>query len=324
MRFLAMQYVLTVIILLIMTTGSSSGFDRPITSKSALSLSQIDAQTSEIRLAVIGDYGSGDKNEAAVANLVKSWKPDFIITVGDNNYPAGLASTIDRNIGQFYHDFIYPYQGSYGAGATYNRFFPTVGNNDWNTPGAEPYFDYFTLPGNERYYDFTWGPVHFFALHSDSHEPDGISMDSTQAAWLQRKLAASTSCWKLVYFHHSPFSSSSNHGSNRTLQWPFQAWGADAVLTGHDHTYERFLKNGFPYFVNGLGGNGRYDFGTPVAGSQVRYNGNYGAMRITASQTAITYQFINVENTLIDTYSQSGSCSEGSNRLYLPLILRRS
>src|SRR5262245_65541757 len=64
---------------------------------------------SSTTFAVIGDYGGGGSNEQAVANLVHSWNPDFIATTGDNNYPSGDASTIDANIGQYYHDYIYPY-----------------------------------------------------------------------------------------------------------------------------------------------------------------------------------------------------------------------
>jgi len=62
-----------------------------------------------VRFAVIGDYGRGKQPEADVATLVKSWDLDFIITTGDNNYPDGASSTIDENIGQFYHEFIFPY-----------------------------------------------------------------------------------------------------------------------------------------------------------------------------------------------------------------------
>lgn len=109
---------------------------------------------------------------------------DFVITVGDNNYPSGAASTIDPNIGQHYHQFISPYRGSYGAGATTNRFFPTLGNHDWESLQCQngvctgPHFDSFTLPGNERYYEFEQGPVHFFALDSDPREPDGTTSTS--------------------------------------------------------------------------------------------------------------------------------------------------
>ncbi len=285
-------------------------------------LRQANNQADEIRFAVIGDYGSGNSDEAAVADLVKSWNPDFIITTGDNNYPNGATSTIDRNIGQFFHDFIYPYQGAYGSGSTTNRFFPSLGNHDWVTTGALPYLHYFALPGNERYYDFIWGPVHFFALDSDTHEPDGTSKSSLQMTWLQSGLAASNSCWNLVYFHHSPYSSGP-HGSKQRMQLPYPAWGADAVLSGHDHDYERVVLDGFPYFVNGLGGQSKYTFQpTPVPGSQVRYNTKYGAMLVVANQTAITYQFIAVDGTIVDTYSQVGGCLEGSYQLYLPLIMK--
>ena len=184
-----------------------------------------------LRFAVIGDYGGGGQAEAAVAALVTSWNPDLVITLGDNNYPAGEATTIDPHIGQFYHDFIFPYTGSYGAGATENRFFPATGNHDWMTGALQPYLDYFTLPGNERYYDFGRGAVHFFAVDSDSQEPDGITDSSTQALWLQNALAAAPEPWKLIYFHHAPYSSAA-HGSNTTLQWPYAAWGATAGMSG--------------------------------------------------------------------------------------------
>src|SRR5205085_48179 len=118
----------------------------------------------------IGDFGRGGRFEANVAHLVKSWQPGLIITVGDNNYPRGTAETIDRNIGQFYHEFIAPYKGGYGAGAVSNRFFPSLGNHDWMTNNAQAYLDYFTLPGNERYYTFSFGPMQFFCLDSDRQE----------------------------------------------------------------------------------------------------------------------------------------------------------
>ena len=80
-----------------------------------------------VRFAVIGDFGAGGPDAEAVAELVKGWDPYFIVTTGDNNYPAGEARTIDRNVGQFYHDYIAPYYGRYGPGADQNRFFPIDG-----------------------------------------------------------------------------------------------------------------------------------------------------------------------------------------------------
>ena len=103
-----------------------------------------------IRFAIIGDYGADNANELAVANLVKTnFQPSFIVTVGDNNYLG--ASQIDRAIGKYYHEFIGNYAGTYGAGASSNRFFPALGNHDWDgATGYSAYLNYFTLPGNER------------------------------------------------------------------------------------------------------------------------------------------------------------------------------
>jgi tartrate-resistant acid phosphatase type 5 len=254
------------------------------------------------RLAVIGDYGLDGSNESAVASRVKTWAPDFILTTGDNNYPDGLASNIDKNIGKHYHDFIYPYTGTYGAGATTNRFFPSLGNHDWNTNGAQPYRNYFVLPGNERYYDFTWGPLHVFVVDSDSREPHGIGVNSTQALWLQNALAAADEPWKLVALHHPPYSSGF-HGNHEVLQWPFAAWGATAIMAGHDHHYERILRDGIIYFVNGTGGAEIFPPGPPIPGSQITYSAMHGAMLVDASADEITFQFINRAGSLIDTYT---------------------
>jgi hypothetical protein len=254
------------------------------------------------RFAVIGDYGAGGQEEADVATLVDSWGVEFILTVGDNNYPEGDESTIDQNIGQFYSEYIAPYRGLYGEGAAENRFFPTLGNHDYMRPGAEPYLDYFELPGNERYYDFTWGPVHFFALNSDSNEPDGVGAGSRQAEWLRQGLAASTAPWQIVYFHHAPYSSGM-HGPVDWARWPYAGWGADAVLSGHNHTYERLQVDGIPYFVNGLGGGAIYYFDVIDPHSQVRFANDWGAMLVEASGAGITFQFITRTGAVIDTLS---------------------
>ncbi|MBN2108665.1 MAG: metallophosphoesterase, partial [Deltaproteobacteria bacterium] len=153
--------------------------------------------------------------------------------------------------------------------------------------------------GTERYYEKRWGPVHLFALNSDQSEPDGYDKASKQAQWLKARLAASTAPWKVVYFHHAPYSSCLSHGSKPSMQWSFKEWGASAVLSGHDHTYERIIINGLPYFVNGAGGAPLYKFGTPVAGSQVRYSAEHGAMRVTATQEMLTLQFYSTDGTTI-------------------------
>lgn len=233
--------------------------------------------------------------------MVKSWDPALIITTGDNNYPSGAAETIDLNIGQYYQEFIYPYDGEFGEGADTNRFFPSLGNHDYMTNQAAPYFDYFTLPGNERYYDFVWGPVHFFAINSNSQEPDGFRADSAQAQWLRETMTASQSPWQVVYMHVPPYSSGL-HGSATYMRWPFAEWGADAVITGHDHTYERLQVDGIPYFVNGVGGGAIYYFEEIDPASQFRYADDHGAMLVTASESWMQFEFISRQGQVIDSW----------------------
>lgn len=255
------------------------------------------------RFAAIGDYGYAGPPERDVAALVDGWNPEFIITLGDNNYDLGDSLTIDQNIGQYYHQYIGNYHGRYGPSASANRFFPSLGNHDYYTANGEPYRRYFTLPGNGRYYEFVRGAVHFFALNSDPQEPDGVDSTSVQARWLRERLAAAPEPWKVVYFHHAPYSSGP-HGSTRYMQWPFRRWGASVVLAGHDHHYERLNVDGLPYFINGLGGRSLYNVrNPPIPPSQRTFTGEYGAQLLTASSDSLTLQFITRGRALIDQYT---------------------
>jgi tartrate-resistant acid phosphatase type 5 len=254
------------------------------------------------RFAAIGDYGYAGPPERDVANLVKSWNPDFIITLGDNNYDLGDSTTIDQNIGQYYHEYIYNYKGRYGPRTFSDRFFPALGNHDYYTRNGEPYRDYFTLPGNGRYYELVRGNVHLFAINSDPAEPDGIGATSKQARWLQAALAASPARWKVVYMHHAPYSSG-QHGNTAVMQWPFRAWGASVVLAGHDHHYERLLVDSLLYVVNGLGGRSIYTSNRPrQPQSQKYFNGNFGALLLDATPDSLTLQFYTRRQVLVDSY----------------------
>jgi tartrate-resistant acid phosphatase type 5 len=193
-----------------------------------------------------------------------------------------------------------------------NRFFPCIGNHDWalgyfGTNGLTPYLDYFTLPGNERYYSYRYGNLEVFALASDQMEPDGATATSQQARWLHRALAASTATWRLVYFHESPYSSGYLHGSwtqeSTNMLWPYREWGATAILAGHDHLYERVHTNGLTYFVVGTGGDRLDMFHFPLtAGSKAHYNASHGALRIDATETNLLFRFFNTANLLIDSW----------------------
>lgn len=260
--------------------------------------------------AVLGDYGVNSGNSVRVARLIAGWNPDFVVTTGDNNYPFGSAETIDLNIGRYYSRYIGNYIGKFGAGSQTNRFWPAPGNHDWGTGTLTAYTDYFTLPGNERYYDVVRGLVHLFAVDSAPNEPDGITADSAQAQWLRTRLAASTACFKVVYFHHPAYSSGNVHSSNFAMRWPFAAWGADVVLAGHEHVYERFLVDGIPHFTVGLGGTSLYGFAEILPESQKRFNSDFGAMRVTVNRAGMTFDFIDAAGNQVDSYTRLKNCEQ--------------
>jgi hypothetical protein len=267
------------------------------------------ATPASVRFAVIGDFGHESSGGAlGVANLVDTWGVDFIVTTGDNTYyipPASTPEAHDRGSGQFYHEYIYPYSGIYGAGSPTgaNRFWPSLGNHDWDA-GLPGWQSFFALPGNERYYSVRRGPIEFFIIDSDGREPDGNTSTSTQAVWLQNSLAASTAQWQIVVFHHPPFTSGNTHGGSATRDWPYAAWGADAVMSGHEHLYERLDRNGIPYFVIGNSGRSLYSFAlTPVAGSIVRFNSDYGAVLAEADSTSLRFRSITRAGVVVDDFT---------------------
>jgi hypothetical protein len=260
-----------------------------------------------VQFAIIGDFGDDSPREAAVAHLVHSWQPEFIVTVGDNNYPRGGADTIDANIAKYYASYIAfnpNYTGPYRAqGCERNRFFPTLGNHDWHTYSLAPHHNMFSLPGNGRYYSFGRGPVDFFVVDSDPREPDGTTQDSPQAHWLKDALAASQAPFKLVLMHHPPYSTG-HHGSSEWMQWPYKAWGASAVIAGHNHCYERIEVDGLTYIVNGLGGAIRDTLAEspslPGAKFDVGYSHANGAMHVQADGHRMLLVFYAVDGTRVD------------------------
>lgn len=290
--------------------------------------------TSQHRFAVIGDYGMDNDAELKVANLVKGWTPDFIITVGDDNYADQNGKPIDQNVGRYFADYICPYVGNYQQTiCEENRFFPVLGNHDYNTrddgsTGVQEWLDYFpTEQYNEenegRYYDFRVGEnLHFFALNINPDEPDGITQDSPQALWLKRKLIESSAKFKIVYGHTPPYSSNPNFTTQceeveegeedceqpqiSDIRWPFKKWGATVVISGDDHYYERNINAGFTNFVCGLGGH-PFIKNVPdseiISGNVVHYEDNYGALLVDVFDNYMTFRFITVDNEVIDTFS---------------------
>jgi len=270
---------------------------------------EVDMEDDTVVFAVIGDYGLAGDAEEEVAMMVLGWKPDLILTTGDNNYPYGEYNTLVENIGQYYHDYIYnpdaPYEFRCNGTANdsgFNRFFPCPGNHDAsNLRGLKPYLDYFTLPGEEDHYRLRWGPAAFFSLNS-------LSGINKQKEWLQKELETTDKPFKLVFFHHSPYSPGP-HGDSQSMQWPFAEWGADLVLTGHDHIYARIERSdepGLHYIVTGAGGKSLYSCDStrfkedPFTSlcTAADYGAVYG--RITGNELYLAYFLISQQDTPFD------------------------
>jgi tartrate-resistant acid phosphatase type 5 len=287
-------------VLVIAAAFYSSCAKMPITQ-----VAPVNVPADKVVFAVIGDYGSGSDSQTVVANMVKSWNPEFIITTGDNNYFLGAKSTIAKNIGRDYCEYIYNPDApdslrcnGKAAQEKVNRFFPSPGNHDYySSPKMKPYLKYFTLPGDERNYQFTWGPVSFYSINS------GVSghvkcCDSREATWLQNALQQSKSAFKFVYFHHPPYSVSS-HGSSEAMRWPFADWKVDAVFNGHDHVYERIIDKAQPkpvYIVCGNSGTDRLYGCNANPLDSTKYDvtcdaGTYGAVRVTVTATKAIMEY---------------------------------
>lgn len=208
------------------------------------------------RLAIIGDFGSADANQASVSLLVREMRPDAVLTVGDNTY--GGAGSFGSHVGLYYGDYILRPEAvehpDYRS-ATTQRFFPVLGNHDWDA-GVDEYLAYFSLSPDERYYRQSFGPIDAFFLSSDDREPDGVAAGSVQERWFRQALLKSDAEWKIVLMHHPAYTSRSTHGPREHLRWAFT--GTTLVLQGHNHFYERIETPERTHVTVGNGGKDLY------------------------------------------------------------------
>lgn len=204
---------------------------------------KIPLQPNSVRFAVIGDSGTGDREQYEVAREMEAYREavkfDFVIMLGDNIY--GSHSPQD-----FVKKFEEPYKPLLDAGV---KFYASLGNHD--DPNGESLYKPFNM-GGKRYYAFRKGEVAFFALDSNY-------MDPRQLDWLEQNLKSSQGTWKVCFFHHPLFNDGRHHGPDIDLRSQllplFQRNGVNAVFSGHEHVYERIRpENNIYYFVLGSSG----------------------------------------------------------------------
>ena len=193
-----------------------------------------------LHFAVIGDSGTGDRNEYEIARQMVAFRAKFpfamVLMLGDNLY--GGESPQD-----FKAKFEEPYKDLLAAGV---KFYATLGNHD---DPKQRFYKPFNMNG-QRYYTFKANDrVRFFVLDSNYMDPEQLN-------WLARELKGSNSPWKICFFHHPLYSSGKQHGSDvdlrRFLEPLFLEYGVKVVLAGHEHFYERLKpQKGIYYFISG-------------------------------------------------------------------------
>ncbi len=223
-------------------TDGSSNLSEPTGFRTAPSATS----AKPVRFLAFGDSGSGGDEQLQLRSQMFEVPYDLMIHVGDLAYENGTIGEFEDNLFSVYAELFENLP-----------FFPAAGNHDYETNNGGIFRDVFALPpgeGDEKWYSYDWGRVHFAVLDTE-HDY------ATQAEWLDRDLALSTSPWKIVYSHRPPYSSGTEHGSDTdlraTLAPVLEKHGVQLVLSGHDHHYERTVpQNGVVYVVTGGGGRG--------------------------------------------------------------------
>jgi Big-like domain-containing protein/calcineurin-like phosphoesterase family protein len=252
----------------------------------------------------------GSSGDEATSDLLVNIS-GTVFTLGDNAYSNGSAS-----------DYTNCYDPSWGRVKSRTR--PTPGNHEYQTANATGYFGYFGSAAGDPakgYYSYDLGDWHIIVLNSNSScTTISCAAGSAQEQWLRADLAANTKACTLAYWHHPRFSSGATHGNNTAVA-PFwdalYQYGAEIILNGHEHVYERFAPqtpnatadpaNGIRQFTVGTGGAGLYSFSSTIQpNSEVRNNTSLGVLKLTLRTGGYDWDFIPATGSFTD--SGSGSC----------------
>jgi hypothetical protein len=251
------------------------------------------------------------------SNLLRNGNPDAVLPLGDLQYND---ATLDQFTGSYHPSW----------GRLKGRTRPAPGNHEYKTSGAAGYFDYFNGPGNatgragdrtKGYYSFNIGAWHLVALNSECSEVGGCGPGSAQEQWLRQDLARHRRACTLAYWHHPRFSSG-NHGNSESTDGLWRAlWqaGAEIVLSGHSHDYERFAPqnpsaqhdpaHGIREFVVGTGGKDLKGFETLQPNSEVRNAVTFGVLALRLRAGSYRWQFLPVAGSSFAD-SGSGTCHQ--------------
>lgn len=251
---------------------------------------------SKTRFAVVGDFGTGESDEFAIAARMldahRKAALDLVLAVGDNIYPNGSAR-------YFVKHFEEPFEGLLKERV---KFYAVLGNHDVEE-GRKDQLNYplFNM-GGSNYYTFGRGNglVDFFML-------DSTAFDAGQATWIENSLRASRAIWKIAAMHHPMYSSGKKHGSEiklrAVLEPLFTRYHVQVVFAGHDHVYERTkTQKDIQYFITGAGGKmrrGDIDKKSPLLATS--YDQDNSFMLIELDETEISFKSINEKGVVVDS-----------------------
>jgi acid phosphatase type 7 len=252
-----------------------------------------------------------------------------VLALGDTQYECGG-----------YQAYLQSYDLSWGRLKSITH--PVIGNHEYLPPGnpeggtdcrnnASGYFNYFGASAGQSgqgYYSYNIGAWHIIALNTECNDAGGCNEGSPQYLWLEQDLQAHPNACILAYWHIPLFSSGGRANNNSYNFWKLlYAAGADVVLTGHDHLYERFLRLGqygeydpfgIRQFVVGTGGANHTKIKAVAPGSVIYNDATFGVLRLTLHSNSYDWEFVPVAGSTF-TDSGSASCSGDANYpTYLP------
>ncbi len=245
------------------------------------------------------NFGNGTASfcrQKATSDLLVGAGLSAVLYLGDGQYENGELSK-----------FMASYDPTWGRVRTITR--PTPGNHEYYTANASGYYDYFGAAAGDPatgWYSFDVGAWHVVVLNSACGAVGGCGAGSPQERWLRADLAAHPGGCKLATWHVPRFSSGT-HGDDASVDAFWRALhdaGADVVLNGHDHDYERFdpqdpdgagdAARGLREFVVGTGGKNQTPFATIRPNSAARSSGVFGVLKLTLHPSSYDWQFVPV------------------------------
>lgn len=277
-----------------------------------------------------GDIATGgtstEANAVATGDLIRASQPNAVVTLGDNAYEDGTLT-----------DYQTKYDPAWGSFKAITH--PTPGNHEYDTGAPTGYLDYFGTGNVTNAQDggvyYAWDVGNGWRAYSLNSQVS-MSTGSAQELWLRNDLAAHPDMHYLAYLHYPRYSSGTVHGDHPSVcpLWnDLMAAGADLMLAGHDHSYERWTKmdcagnasaSGIREFKVGTGGNQLYPFGDQPATLEFRQDTDYGVLELVLHQNSYDWAFLASDrgwngSTSVDTTDKGAVLDSGSAATNLTL-----